>query len=51
MHKKMTATLYWDKMEKDITGFIKGCPTCQRFKKSKKKYGKIPPKKVTMTPW
>ena len=51
MYKTMAATLYWDNMETDVSRFTKTCPTCQRFKKSKKKYGKLPPKEVTMTPW
>ena len=51
MYKTMAATLYWDNMETDVSKFIKTCSTCQRFKKSKKKYGKLPPKEVTMTPW
>jgi len=51
MYKTMAATLYWDNMETDVSKFTKTCPTCQRFKKSKKKYGKLPPKEVTMTPW
>ena len=39
-------------MEKDITAFTKACPTCQRFKKKRKKcYGQLPPKKVSMIPW
>ena len=51
MYKTMAATLYWDNMETDVSRFTKTCSTCQRFKKSKKKYGKLPPKEVTMTPW
>ena len=51
MYKTMTATLYWDNMETDVSKFNKTCSTCQRFKKSKKKYGKLPPKEVTMTLW
>ena len=47
----MEATLYWDNMETDVSKFIKTCSTYQRFKKSKKKYGKLPSKEVTMTPW
>ena len=48
---KDEATLYWDNMETDVSKFTKTCPTCQRFKKSKKKNGKLPPKEVTMIPW
>ena len=37
-------------METDVSKFIKTCSTCQRFKKSKKKYDNLPPKEVSMTP-
>ncbi len=49
VYNTMAATLYWDKMEADITAFTKGCSTWQRFKK--KKYGKLSPKDTTMVPW
>ena len=50
MYKTIAATLYWDNMETDVSKFIKTCSTCQRFKKRKKKYVKLPHKEVTMTP-
>ena len=51
MHKTMASTLYWEKMEDDIRQYVKQCKTCQRFKKQKKKYGKLPPKIVDLTSW
>ena len=47
----MTAILYCDKMETDITDFMKACTTYQRFKKNKKTHDKLPPDEVTMTIW
>ena len=38
-------------MEDEIRQFVKQCPTCQRFKKKKKKYDKLPPKNVELIPW
>ena len=38
-------------MEADVTIFTKACPDCQKIKKSKKKYEKLPPKDVTMVLW
>ena len=38
-------------MDKDIAAFTNACPTCQRFKKKRKKYGRLPPKDVSMIPW
>ncbi len=38
-------------MEDEIKQFVKQCKTCQRFKKQKKKYGKLPPKDVESIPW
>ena len=51
MYKTIASTMYWENMEKDIAAFTKACPTCQRFKKKRKKYGKLPPKEVSMVPW
>ena len=51
MHKTMASTLYWEKMEDDIKQYVKQCKTCQRFKKQKKTYDKLPPKTVDLTPW
>jgi len=36
---KIIATFYWPKMEKEIVQYVKGCPTCQRFRTSKQHFG------------
>ena len=51
MYKTIASTMYWENMDKDIAAFTKACPTCQRFKKKRKKYGRLPPKDVSMIPW
>ena len=51
MYKTLASTLYWEGMEKDVQMYVKNCSTCQKYKKTQKKYGKLPPKNATMTPW
>ena len=43
--------MYWESMEKDIKEYTKVCKTCQKYKKKRKKYGKLPSKVVDLTPW
>ena len=43
--------MYWESMETDIKAFTKACTTCQKFKKKRKRYGKLPPKQVDLIPW
>ena len=45
----ITTSIYWDKMEADITDFIKPCRPAKGSRRVQ--YGKIPPKEVTMIPW
>ena len=47
----MIATIYCDKMETDVTDFIKACCTCLKLKKNKQTTSKLPPQEVTITPW
>ena len=51
MYKTLASTMYWEGMEKDINTYVKKCTICQKYKKKKKKYGKLPPKNSTMIPW
>ena len=51
MYKTIGATMYCESMESDIKAFTKACPTCQRHKKKRKKYSKLPPKQVDLIPW
>ena len=41
----------WKKAKETISEIISKCPTCQRTKKSTKKYGHLPPKEAEINPW
>ena len=41
----------WTNLRKDVRDYIGSCDTCQRCKKQKKKYGKLPEKQAEATPW
>src|SRR5210317_1943070 len=43
--------LWWPDMRKQITQYVKACPTCQKNKQKKKKYGHLPPKEAECIPW
>ena len=43
--------MYWESMETDIDAFTKAYQTCQKFKKKRKKYRKLPSKQVELSSW
>jgi hypothetical protein len=43
--------LTWPKLHGDVEKMCKSCKTCQLTKKTKIKYGKLPPKVAEVTPW
>jgi Integrase zinc binding domain len=43
--------MVWPKMQSSIENYVNECGTCQRFKRSTKKYGKIPTKIPVAVPW
>jgi hypothetical protein len=54
MYNTMEIGFWWKNMRQDVEHTVRTCPTCQKFKKVKKKYGKIPPKEVSaeaVKPW
>ena len=58
MHPGMTRMLRtirlhftWPGLNKDVENFCKRCKTCLLTKKTKKKYGHLPPKEAEATPW
>jgi hypothetical protein len=52
---RMTKTIRmhytWPKLDSDVERFCKRCHTCQLTKKTKKKYGHLPPKEAEVIPW
>ena len=42
---------YWHGLTADVDKIVKECPTCQRCKRTNKKYGKLPPKVAETKPW
>lgn len=52
MEASLRQTLTWPNMRKEVEQFVKSCDKCQRCKKQRKKYGKLPPKQVEASePW
>ena len=43
--------LWWPEMRKEITNYVRACPTCQKNKRKIKKYGHLPPKEAESKPW
>ena len=41
----------WPGLTPEIEEHCKTCPSCQLFKKQRKKYGHLPPKKAEINPW
>jgi Integrase zinc binding domain len=57
-HPEVTPTLQtiqqfmvWPKMQLSIEKYVNECGTCQRFKRSTKKHGKLPAKIPVAVPW
>lgn len=50
-YQAISDKFYWPKMENQIRTTVKKCSICQRQKKQKKKFGKIPAKDADETPW
>jgi hypothetical protein len=43
--------LWWPYIREDIRDFVQRCPTCQKNKRSQRKFGHLPPKKAEVVPW
>jgi hypothetical protein len=43
--------LWWPKLREQVTEFVTQCPTCQKNKKQRKKYGHLPIKEAESDPW
>ena len=42
---------YWKNLRKTVHDVCSKCDTCQRLKRTKSSYGKLPPKEAEATPW
>ncbi len=51
LEETMKAAIYWKGMRNTIRSITKSCKTCQVNKKRTQKYGHLPSKIVTSTPW
>jgi hypothetical protein len=51
LEEMMRSMMYWNGMRTTIWGYIKTCRSCQVNKRHNQKYGHLPPKLVTTTPW
>ena len=43
--------MYWKHMHSTEWSYVKNCKSCQVNKRRSQKYGKLPTKIVTITPW
>jgi transposase InsO family protein len=43
--------MFWPKMQSSIEKYLNQCPACQMFKRSTKKYGRLPTKILLTVPW
>jgi len=50
LEETLTAVMYWPGMRYRIRKHVKSCDRCQKGKRRKRKYGKIPPKIAKTVP-
>ena len=51
LEETLRASMYWTKMRDTVRRYVRGCRSCQLNKATNRKYGHLPPKLVTRTPW
>jgi hypothetical protein len=51
LKEMMRSMMYWKSMRTTIRKYVKSCRSCQVSKRYSQKYGHLPPKLVTTTPW
>jgi transposase InsO family protein len=51
LEETIAATMYWRSLRSDVRRHVKRCQSCQRGKKRKRKYGKLPTKTAEIIPW
>ena len=51
LEETLTAIMYWPGMRYRIRKHVKSCDRCQKGKRRKRQYGKLPPKLAETVPW
>ncbi len=51
MEELLKAAMYWKQMHSTVPSYVKNCRSCQVNKRCLQKYGKLPAKLATITPW
>ena len=51
LEETIVSVMYWPGMRAQIRRHVKSCERCQKGKRRKRKYGKLPPKIATTVPW
>jgi hypothetical protein len=51
LEETLRASMYWTNMRDTVRRYVRGCRACQLNKSTTRKYGHLPPKLVTTTPW
>jgi hypothetical protein len=51
LEETLKAAIYWKQMHSTVHSYIKNCISCQVNKRCSQKYGKLPAKLATITPW
>jgi len=51
LEETLRAAMYWKDMRSTVRSYVKNCRSCQVNKRRSQKYGKLPTKIATITPW
>ena len=51
LEETLRAAMYWKQMRSTVCSYVKNYRSCQVNKRRSQKYGKLPTKLVTITPW
>ena len=51
LEETIRAAMHWKHMRSTVRSYVKNCNSCQVNKRRSQKYGKLPTKIVTITPW
>jgi starvation-inducible DNA-binding protein len=51
LKETLKAAMYWKHMRSTVRSYVKNCRSCQVNKRRSLKYGKLPTKLATITPW